>query len=585
MKNIVITSHTKRSGKTSVNMLRYILLLPLLLIILLSVNSCMETSHDTRLEKIAAIVSDSPQEAIARLDSIDPAKLDEHDRHYYDFLSIKALDKAYITHSSDSLIRDIINYYSTHRGSGLYPEVLYYGGRVNKDLGDYPTALRYFQDALDEISDDAEHLQLKGYIVSQTGGLLNQLRLYKQAIPYIEESIKIDSLTNDTFGLAYDHKLIGAIYMHQGEFTSADTHFRQALELSRHLRIKDQVIPKVYLAANQYCMGNIDSALTLIRGLPELSEGINRSFTLTYASRIYLQAGILDTAYMYAHELAYIHCSNQKTGYQLLLSPELSEMVPPDSLRKYVAGFRSSMEEYLNENESTESLIQNSYYNYNRHLHDKERLKASKERIRLVLIITLLFTSILGGIVLYLKYRNTHQALRLRDTLDVVSAISAELTEIKSANAQPRDATLFTASEDDLRQQLLARLEAIEQSGASIHIPEIILKSDLYKTLTTHIEQAKGISGSDPIWQDLEALILTHSPNFKHSLLKLTNGKLSKADLHIAILVRYGISPSGMATLLNITPGSISSRRGNLCKKIFGRSLGTKTIDYIILLL
>ena len=148
--------------------------------------------------------------------------------------------------------------------------------------------------------------------------------------------------------------------MHQRDLDAANTHFKESIKLSYALESEDQVITKAYLAANQYFKDNIDSALMLIRGLPEISHPLDKNITLAYASRIYLQAGILDTAYMYAHELAHTHCSNQKTGYQLLLSPELSCMVPPDSLRKYVRGFRTCMEEYLNENESTEALIQNS---------------------------------------------------------------------------------------------------------------------------------------------------------------------------------------------------------------------------------
>ena len=322
----------------------------------------------------------------------------------------------------------------------------------------------------------------------------------------------------------------------------------------------------------------------LIRGLPEISHALDKNLTLTYAARIYLEAGILDTAYMYAHELAHTRCSNQKTGYQLLLSPELSSMLPPDSLRKYVRGFRTCMEEYLNENESTETLIQNSYYNYNKHLRDKETLERSNERIRHILIITLLLTSLLCVIILYMKYRNARQSLRLRDALDIVTAISSELSELKSENRIKDTTLLLPSSEEDLRQQLLDSINSIEQSG-EIPIPDAILTSELYKTLNTLIKKGKVISGSDPIWQNLESLILTHSPRFKDNLMKLTNGKMSKADIQIAILVRFGISPSGMANLLSLSPAAITSRRTNLCIKIFGKNLGVKVIDRIIRLL
>ena len=60
--------------------------------------------------------------------------------------------------STDSLIRTVLEYYEKHPGSEQYPEALYYGGRVYSDLGDSPTALRYFQHALDALSGETNLL-------------------------------------------------------------------------------------------------------------------------------------------------------------------------------------------------------------------------------------------------------------------------------------------------------------------------------------------------------------------------------------------------------------------------------------------
>ena len=111
-------------------MKRYSILIPLILLIF----GCSESSHDRRLVHIAEIVSDEPEEALSCLDSICPDDLAEADRHYYDLLSIKANDKAYIDHTSDSLILDVLDYYASPDKEN-YPEALYYGGRVYSDLG------------------------------------------------------------------------------------------------------------------------------------------------------------------------------------------------------------------------------------------------------------------------------------------------------------------------------------------------------------------------------------------------------------------------------------------------------------------
>ena len=58
---------------------------------------------------------------------------------------IKAADKAYIAHASDTGILRVVDYYRAHPDSTLYAESLYYAGRVYSDLGDSPTALKYFQ--------------------------------------------------------------------------------------------------------------------------------------------------------------------------------------------------------------------------------------------------------------------------------------------------------------------------------------------------------------------------------------------------------------------------------------------------------
>ncbi len=145
-----------------------------IIIILMLLCGCSGHTPDERLARIAGIVSDSPGEALAALDSIDPGSLPEADRHYHDFHTVKANDKAYNRHTSDSLILDVIDYYESHQSTGLYPEALYYGGRVYSDLGDYPTAIFYYQKSLGNINDDdMSSLHLKGNVTSQLGRQFN----------------------------------------------------------------------------------------------------------------------------------------------------------------------------------------------------------------------------------------------------------------------------------------------------------------------------------------------------------------------------------------------------------------------------
>ena len=59
----------------------------------------------------------------------------EQVRMYYRLLTVKAADKAYITHTSDSIIRPVVDYYEQEGDRRLLPEAYYYAGRVYRDLG------------------------------------------------------------------------------------------------------------------------------------------------------------------------------------------------------------------------------------------------------------------------------------------------------------------------------------------------------------------------------------------------------------------------------------------------------------------
>ena len=220
-----------------------------IMVVCLCLVGCGGGTHDARLTAINDSTTVNPERAVAALDTIDVATLSDRDRHYYDLLTVKARDKAYITHTSDSLILSVIDYYRSHDSEHL-PEALYYGGRVYSDLGDYPTALTYFQDALDVTP--ADDINLLGRLNSQTGRLLNAIRQYRLATPYLKESIRIDSIEKDTFGLAFNNQLLSSNYVGQCKYDSASYYIDNAVKYTQTLTALDKADISICLAAVEY---------------------------------------------------------------------------------------------------------------------------------------------------------------------------------------------------------------------------------------------------------------------------------------------------------------------------------------------
>ena len=109
-------------------------------------------------------------------------------RMYYGLLKIKAADKAYITHTSDSTIRNIVAYYESRGDKRLLPEAYYYAGRVYRDLGDAPEALKYFQLAAERLEKSTDY-RLKKVVYSQMGDVLLFQDVYEEAVEAYKKSL------------------------------------------------------------------------------------------------------------------------------------------------------------------------------------------------------------------------------------------------------------------------------------------------------------------------------------------------------------------------------------------------------------
>ena len=577
---------------------------------LLMLFGCAGSPEDPRLLEIAEKVSDSPEEMLARLDSMDVASVGESDRWFHALMRIKAQDKAYIRHTSDSVILRVIDYYTRHKGSGHYPEALYYGGRVYSDIGDAPTALRYFQAALEALP-EGKYNNLRSRIYSQMGSLLNSLRLYKEACFPIKQTIRLKMADGDSLNLMRDIQLLGSVYMHSKDYDMADSCFREAREIAVRISHGDTVIHDMYMSGTELYRGNIREALKRIRGVLKSLSGKQREIVYAYASQIYLEAGFSDTAYLFAKKLIRSDRNDYiKVGFSMLLSPELRKYSSQDSLLSYSLAYKKSLDEYLDRHDAEQATIQTSLYNYQ--THERERKKA--EEIKKIYICVaggaILLILLLGIVVMYLNNRNMKNLLLYHEALNDLELLKKRYsvgtvaeTLVKEASpidsSEPEKPVEIKSSEegggrksmDDekkiaLREQLKERLLILQKAGeAKNEVEESILISSAYCRLKEYLGTEKRIPDSDSLWGDLEEEVLKVSPRFRSGLYLLVGERLKEDAYHMALLIKCGMTPKELTVLLGRSKGAVSSRRGYICEMIFGKKLGAKVMDDIIRLL
>lgn len=585
------------------HLLRYahILLSAIFAFTLLAASIGCSRQPDTRLTRIAAIVSDHPERALQDLDSINPDGLSESDRHFHDFLTIKARDKASVPNASDSLILDVIDYYSAYQSDPIYPEALYYGGRVYYELGDYPTALQYFQQALDNPGQAPDTTDLKNRLNSQIGWLLCDLRLYQRAIPYFSQMLKDKMDERDSIGIVFAQQGLGGAYYDLGTLSDIDSARRALLNKADSILTRSLdyavTLPKtfeanslIFLAAVRQAKGDFTSAVNLIRHTPDQVKPIQRNAALAYAADIYLDAGIMDTAYMYAHELIVNEdITNKKTGYRIILSPEFRHTLHPDTLNQYYADYKNLLEAYFDDNANEQALIQESLYNYK--LHEREKLKehAANERLRWIIAGIVILALIASSIMLFIRNRDKAIIIQLRDNLDSLRKLKSQLPPTAETAAMnplsDADSTepYIINNEPILREKLRDELMALYEQSKSQKVSPIILNSNIYFQITGLISERKHID--DETFDELKRTVLQASPKFIDNLKILTRNKLTEVDLQTALLIKCGFRPSEMTILLARSNGAIIHRRNTLAKKVFGHTESVDVVNGIIRML
>lgn len=319
---------------------------------------------------------------------------------------------------------------------------------------------------------------------------------------------------------------------------------------------------------------------------------------------IYQLAGLADTAHMFAQEL--IKCNEDgyaNIGYSILLSKELSDIINKDSLDAYVADYRDLLERYYNDNRMNLAVTQEAFFNYGKHVREKEKEETKNHILKFWLIGVSFAAVFMLMIVFFIKNHNKRRIIEMQESLENINRLKQQLDksmnfnkdsakekyEIKNADSrdeQEDDTIPQKITETQLRKKLQEELlNLYEKSSTSRPVSETILKSPVYEEILNKIESGKSILRKDGIWERLTDVVEIDSPDFMNNLILLTSGKLKETDLHTALLIKCGFKPSQMVILIGKSNGAIISRRDTLSIKVFDKKLEAKAINAIIRLL
>ena len=570
-----------------------------LLLLCLCLVACRQAPYPALLLQADSLLRGRPDSAMALLRQAAPLmpQQPEATRMYYRLLCVKAADKAYVPHTSDSLISPVIAYYEEHWDKRHLPEASYYGGRVYRDLGDAPQAVDSLQRALD-ILPQGEGDMLKSKIYSQMAMLFLYQHLYDEALVILRKAHAHNVATGNVRSRIFNLRDMADAYWGNNLPDSAIHYYQKANDLAISVGNSDlSNMIQSQLAGLYSYLGKYELAKEALQHAFKYKHKANRSATYSIAADIYLHCGQMDSAlYYYKHLLDIGNIYGKKIAYK-----SLAQMAMQNNDAKSALEYLYKYELYADSISQVTDLetVRRMHALYNYQLREKEntRLKVLNQQkqqlLNGVLIIGLVLLSLLFAYLQYIRRKRMElqiqleKAERFKDELHRRSEryIKENSAKIAWLEEQLRE------SDASLQKQLEAQREAMlyenkqaymaleRQKQVLAAIGESGIRKDILVKLNTCDSCKKVLTAAD--WRAIEQEIESISPDFKVKLYNLYS-KLSENEYRICLLIKLGFQPTEVAKLTLHSKESVTSTRRRLYEKVFACKGSPKDWDEVI---
>ena len=505
------------------------------MILLLFLSACADRRgiYPERLQRASQLVEARPDSALVCLDSLGVplSGLSEEAGMYAGLLRIKACDKLYLAHASDSAINRIVKFYERFGDRERLAEAYFYQGSVYRDLKDAPRALLALQAAAAQKS---KNDTLNGRIYGQLASLFAYQGAYEESKEATREACIYNIRCKDYKGLAYSYRDMARMFDKEAEKDSAEFYYRKAYRVMKakaESRWAYGILSE--LSSFYQSCGELDSAETCAKRVLAYASDDVAQLTL---AEVYYNRQQFDSVAFYCREALKSHSIyHRRTAYLLLA--RTAEQV--DSIRDYFSRYLA-LQDSVNEITRTEAVMKVHYQQIeldNAHL----ALQSSRRLAGMLgLVLVALSLACLAFFSVYRLRRYRHR---------------------------------LAALEEHLRAFYEARLAySSEQHVSTLQQSEICL---FFHRCT----ESRSLTPEH--WQTLAAEIDKAYPDFTQHLITLYP-QIKEPELHACYLVKIGIPRTRMAELLNYSVSGISSLLARLHSKLTGKKGSVKDVEKLI---
>ena len=555
-----------------------------MLLPLLYLSACGSKPYPHAMQIADTLVYSNPDSAYTLLEQLKDSITTEPKgtQMYYRLLSIKAQDKAYMIHTSDSLILQVVHYYENKEDEKHLPEAYYYAGRVYSDLGDAPQALDYYQKA-EELLEGSTNYRLLKVVYSQMGALFLFQDVYEEAIKAFKKAYQYNSYIKDDRGMILNLCAIGDAFTAFSNADSALFYYKQADQHAAKLgkkvlinKIKRSLV-SLYTQLEQY-----DSAKAALESL-DCCQLQNQTATCITIADLYYQMGEFDSATYYYNKL--LQCDNiyAQQAIHWGLAKIAEQKSDCQGALNHIRQYNQWTDSIKAVTDSEAIRKMQSLYNYQ--LREKTNNQLKEKNAQQRFWISIAFCALSISSILFLIYfnRNKHKKLQLQNSLREMkrqkeeqykkSSLFIEENKLKIEELE-KELQMSYKNSTDMQKLLIAQKEQILHMNSKIEadqeeqsLAEIAFhQSEIYNKFR---DAANG-SGM-PEAKDWEILRIKIDHCYKDFTARLRAiYPVSDIEMKICLLLKIGIGVTGIALLTGRTKSTIVSARKKLYEKTHG---------------
>ena len=552
-----------------------------------------------RADSIMNVNDDSAKVAIRMLDGIKSQlpEFSQSQKMRYELLRHKAMNKACITFTSDSVMKKVVDYYDNHGSANERMLANYVLGCVYRDMYEAPMALEYYNKATEQADTTAADCDYGTLyrVYSQMGFLFSKQYLPYQLLDAFGKAVKYAYLAKDTLNAIINYQNRENAYSYLGNKDSV-------IAINLHAATMFKQIGNNYAAAiafgcnYNYYVEKEDTLNALKTFKAYFSTGYegnseyedSKAYVLCQKGTYYMFTAQLDSAYNNLQQsLRLCKSYSIKAATTKALAQYYAKVNQPAMAMKYALQSSEYNDSDLIEARKTQLQQVQAMYDYSRNQEVAKRAEQKAKRS-----MQMNYMIVLACIMLFLLLSYIYRKqLALKKKKIAVSKLLYEDSLLKLKRLQDEKAKLVSENDNKLVQIITEKEKTINKLKAEINdiqekyslssmsdVELALMDSSIYKKIKfIEVHPKKNMSEED--WKELADTVEKAIPNF---IPRLKN-KLSDKDYQICLLIRLGFSTSLIARLLDLSVAAISKSRKTMLKKICGKIGKPKDFDEYVL--